>query len=147
MKKTITAIAIVLSIACNKQKHESIDSTIPKSVKAFKKVEVNLFREGSSLFEIVQEKLFLYDESDDLISIDSVSNYGSGNIEYSLVYYTSKKGSSNILLKETYANGISQQVESKKCEGACGCYITVFIDANSNMTYSCTCSGCVIVTH
>ncbi len=106
------------------------------------------FKNGDEAFDLVKSQVRRFHIDENLKSIDSISYMFSANKSYAFVFYTSNKGSSNMVIQKSYVQNVAQNVTTTKCSGtSCSCQVMAIISNTGNVDVSCSCPSCTMTTN
>jgi len=135
MKTLLTTIVVIALMSCSKSKQTP---TLPtQRTDFFKNVEearmkIQTAFDNKHLNEKIQQ-------------IESISYVDGKDKSYAFVFFTSNKGSRNLILERRIVNG-QQQMKTTTCEGrACDCKVVTTIANNGDVKIECSCSTCSMV--
>ncbi len=136
MQKLLLIACLVWLSACTKSGNDYSNS-LP-SQRPF-------FKNGNEAFTLVKSQVSRFHKDENLKTIDSISYMYSPNRSYAFVFYTSSKGTSNMVIQKSYVQDVAQDVTVTKCSGpSCNCQVMAIISNSGNVDVSCSCSSCTM---
>ena len=104
------------------------------------------FKNRTDMLRQIQSVIDKRYPGDTLREITHVSYIDSRDKSYALVFYKSGKRSGNLLLEQTYKQGVLYAASSASCEGiGCNCQVVTTISNAGNVTVNCSCSSCTML--
>lgn len=135
MQKLFLFVAIISFCACTKT---DTNYSAGSSKRQF-------FKSSEEAFNIVKEQLQKFHSDENLKTIDRISYLYSGTKAYAFVFYSSNRGSSNLVLNKDYGADDSIGYTVTKCNGeSCNCYVNAVISNDGNISVSCSCTSCTM---
>jgi hypothetical protein len=138
----ILIMSLVICYACQKQNANDGGSSDFKGIVLG--VKDSVFINHSDMKALVQAGLDSFHHQEILKTVDSIVSNEIFENSYILVCYHSNLGNSNILFKGAYQHAQLFATTTTKCEGSCDCKVQVVYD--KDVTISCTCTSCALVT-
>ena len=134
MQKLFLFAALLSFAACTKK----VSDTYSPAISA----RAPFFKNASETFDLVSKQVRKFHANENLKSVDRVSYLFSGNKGYAIVFYTTNKSTSNMVVKKEYTNGLETGVSVTKCSGSsCNCTVNAVIGNDGNVEVSCSCSS------
>ena len=122
--------------ACQKEK----PAAIPTSASHV------FFKDQRDMIQQIQLEIVKRYPGDSLQEITNVSYIDSRDKSYALVFYKSKKRSGNLLMEQSYQQGVLVSTSSGTCEGLnCNCQIVTTITSAGDVKISCSCTTCTML--
>ncbi len=136
MKLLATAIVILLLSGCSKNNSTQLPSATRK----------DFFTTGEDTLHAVQAIVNGYGRGEHLKRINSISYIDSKNKSYAFIFYSSDRGTGNVVIEQHYAGGIKTNSQSIKCDGSgCDCKVLTIIDDDGNVSVDCSCKSCAMI--
>jgi hypothetical protein len=137
MRKLFFIAFLFIFSSCFKDQHEPIHALS----------RTDFFADKKDMLQKVQAALSQYKRNEILEYIDVVSYVDGIRKSYAVVFYHSNRGPNNLIIQKEYTSEQKIEFTTSKCEGSyCECKIRTVIEDNGDVSVSCSCSSCSIVT-
>ncbi|MDP1764952.1 MAG: hypothetical protein Q8L07_13810 [Sediminibacterium sp.] len=136
MKTLFILAGMIILTACQKENNQRLPA-VSRTI---------FFKNNADASRKIQTVLDQRSLGEKLERIESVSYIDSKDKSYAFVFYTSNKGSGNVILQQQYLNGQALALSSVTCSGTnCNCQVKTIISNSGSVTLDCSCSSCTML--